>query len=86
MILTPKLTFALLQNTKVTLLIVPSGKRGDNKQNSTAIIWKRKFKANPHEDCALKGEVCHKFPENVRLIQVYKSVLKLDLLIGLIES
>ena len=44
---------------------VSTGDRRDNKQNSTTITWKRKFKSNPREDCALKGEVCHEFPENV---------------------
>lgn len=47
---------------------VSTGERSDNKQKSTTTLWKRKFKPNSREDCALKGEVCHKFPENVRPI------------------
>ena len=56
-----------------------TGERSDNKQKSTTIKWKRKFKPNPSEDCTLKGEVCHEFSENVWAIEVYKSFLKIDL-------
>ena len=43
---------------------ISTGKISGSKESSTAITWERKFEANPHRDCTLSGNVCHKYPEN----------------------
>ena len=60
--------------------------KADPKQTVTTIKWKKNVKPTPRKDCALEGDILHQFPENVRPIEVYETVLKLDVLIDLIVS